>query len=108
MQARTLRNSAGASSQGWLLGAQDSGFDGVDVKESRREEQAGFSTMDESEKTGVPGTSRSNRLLIVDGHCYAYRAFFAIRSLVSPQGQATNAIYGFIRMLAKVQSLVQP
>jgi DNA polymerase-1 len=46
--------------------------------------------------------------LIIDGHAYAYRAFFAIRSLSSPSGAATNAIYGFIRMLGKVQATVQP
>src|SRR5208282_5849674 len=48
------------------------------------------------------------RLLIIDGHAYAYRAFFAIRSLSSPTGQATNAIYRFIRMLAKVRDRVRP
>ena len=48
------------------------------------------------------------RLLIVDGHAYAYRAFFAIRSLSSPTGEATNAIYGFIRMLGKMLERVRP
>src|SRR5271163_411274 len=48
------------------------------------------------------------RLLIVDGHAFAYRAFFAIRSLSSPDGAATNAIYGFIRMLGKMQAKVGP
>ncbi len=41
-------------------------------------------------------------LLLVDGHAYAYRAFYAIRSLNSPTGQPTNAIYGFVKMLQKV------
>ena len=50
----------------------------------------------------------SGRLLIVDGHSYAYRAFYAIRSLNSPTGAATNAIYGFIRMLAKIRTRLQP
>lgn len=49
----------------------------------------------------------SARLLIVDGHAYAYRAFHAIRSLNAPDGSPTNAIYGFIKMLVKMQSLVQ-
>jgi len=40
-------------------------------------------------------------LLLVDGHAYAYRAFFAIRSLSSPSGAPTNAIYGFVKMLQK-------
>jgi DNA polymerase-1 len=48
------------------------------------------------------------RLLIVDGHAFAYRAFFAIRSLSSPEGAPTNAIYGFIRMLVKMQAKVAP
>lgn len=55
------------------------------------------------EKRVAPGI-----LLIVDGHAYAYRAFYAIRSLSSPTGQATNAIYGFIRMLAKMVDRVKP
>jgi DNA polymerase-1 len=41
-------------------------------------------------------------LLLVDGHAYAYRAFFAIRSLSSPSGAPTNAIYGFVKMVQKV------
>jgi DNA polymerase I len=48
------------------------------------------------------------RLLLVDGHSYAYRAFYAIRRLNSPTGQPTNAIYGFIRMLTKIQEIVRP
>jgi DNA polymerase-1 len=51
---------------------------------------------------------RLNCLLIVDGHAYAYRAFYAIRSLNSPTGQPTNAIYGFIKMLAKMRATVKP
>jgi len=48
------------------------------------------------------------RLLIIDGHSYAYRAFHAIRELHSPTGQPTNAIYGFIKMLAKLRATVAP
>lgn len=47
-------------------------------------------------------------LLIVDGHAYAYRAFHAIRSLNAPDGTPTNAIYGFIKMLAKLRAAVKP
>jgi DNA polymerase-1 len=49
-----------------------------------------------------------SRLLIVDGHAYAYRAFHAIRDLRSPSGQPTNAIYGFLKMLEKMRVTVQP
>ena len=50
----------------------------------------------------------NHRLLIVDGHAYAYRAFFAIRSLRSPTGQPTNAIYGFVKMLEKMRAALKP
>jgi DNA polymerase I len=49
-----------------------------------------------------------DRLLIIDGHAYAYRAFHAIRSLRSPSGQPTNAIYGFVKMLAKMRAAIKP
>lgn len=44
----------------------------------------------------------------MDGHAYAYRAFHAIRSLNAPDGSPTNAIYGFLKMLAKLRSAVRP
>jgi DNA polymerase-1 len=49
-----------------------------------------------------------DRLLVIDGHSYAYRAFHAIRGLRSPGGQPTNAIYGFVKMLAKMRSATEP
>ena len=49
-----------------------------------------------------------NRLLIVDGHAYAYRAFHAIRDLRSPSGQPTNAVYGFVKMLDKMRAALVP
>jgi DNA polymerase-1 len=49
-----------------------------------------------------------DRLLIVDGHAYAYRAFYAIRGLRSPSGGPTNAIYGFVKMLAKMRAAIGP
>jgi len=48
------------------------------------------------------------KLLIVDGHAYAYRAFHAIRVLRSPSGRPTNAIYGFVKMVAKMRQVVGP
>jgi DNA polymerase-1 len=48
------------------------------------------------------------KLLIVDGHAYAYRAFHAIRHLNSPTGAPTNAIYGFIKMLGKMLAQLSP
>ena len=47
-------------------------------------------------------------LLIIDGHAYAYRAFYAIRELRSPAGRPTNAIFGFIKMLEKLRAVLGP
>ncbi len=44
-----------------------------------------------------------DRLLLLDGHSLAYRAFFALpTSLVTSTGQITNAVYGFTSMLIKL------
>lgn len=47
-------------------------------------------------------------LLIVDGHSYAYRAFFAIPNLSNSRGEPTNAIFGFLKMLRKLADTFQP
>ncbi len=52
--------------------------------------------------------AQSERLLIVDGHAYAYRAFHAIRRLEGPGGQPTNAIFGFIKMVEKMRTTLVP
>jgi len=45
----------------------------------------------------------NDRLLLLDGHSLAYRAFFALpTSLVTSTGQITNAVYGFTSMLIKL------
>jgi DNA polymerase-1 len=45
--------------------------------------------------------SSGKRLLLIDGHSMAYRAFFALpaENFTTAQGQHTNAIYGFATML---------
>ena len=52
--------------------------------------------------------AQAPRLLMVDGHAYAYRSFHAIRELSSPSGAPTNAIYGFLKALGKMQSQLSP
>lgn len=47
-------------------------------------------------------------LLIVDGHHFAYRSFYAIRSMAAPDGFPTNAIYGFIKMINRMRNRVKP
>ena len=44
----------------------------------------------------------------MDGHAYAYRAFYAIRNMKSPEGRATNAIFGFVKMLARMRATLNP
>ena len=44
----------------------------------------------------------------MDGHAYAYRAFYAIRNMKSPEGRATNAIFGFVKMLARMRAMLNP
>jgi DNA polymerase-1 len=50
------------------------------------------------------------RLLLIDGHSMAYRAFYAlpVENFRSSKGQATNAIYGFGSMLINLISQEQP
>lgn len=47
-------------------------------------------------------TTPAPRLLLLDGHSLAYRAFFAlpVENFTTTVGQPTNAIYGFTSMLA--------
>ena len=48
------------------------------------------------------------RLLLVDGHYYLYRSFFAIRGLRNSRGEPTNAIFGFIKALRKMLADIRP
>ncbi len=52
----------------------------------------------------------SKRLLLIDGHSMAYRAFYALPSenFTTAQGQHTNAIYGFATMLLSLLSSEKP
>src|SRR3954447_18060006 len=51
----------------------------------------------------APGTGRP-RILLLDGHSLAYRAFYAlpVENFSTSTGQPTNAVYGFTSMLIKV------
>lgn len=42
------------------------------------------------------------KLLLVDGHYYVYRSFFAIQNLSNSRGEPTNAIYGFVKTVRKM------
>ncbi|WP_188940790.1 DNA polymerase I [Nakamurella endophytica] len=49
----------------------------------------------------APAGERPPRLLLLDGHSLAYRAFFAlpVEKFATTTGQPTNAVYGFTSML---------
>ncbi|MEI5099974.1 DNA polymerase I [Streptomyces sp. PmtG] len=55
-----------------------------------------------SKKTEKTTAGDRPRLLLMDGHSLAYRAFFALpaENFTTATGQPTNAIYGFASMLA--------
>ncbi|MBX7255094.1 MAG: DNA polymerase I [Candidatus Hydrogenedentes bacterium] len=44
----------------------------------------------------------ADRLFLIDGSAFAYRAYFAIRNLTNSKGVPTNAVYGFARVLIKI------
>ncbi|SEL72227.1 DNA polymerase I [Streptacidiphilus jiangxiensis] len=58
---------------------------------------------------GTTGGSKG-RLLLMDGHSMAYRAFYALpeENFSTATGQPTNAVYGFTSMLANILRDEQP
>lgn len=54
--------------------------------------------------------SASGKLLVVDGHSLAFRAFYAlpVESFTTSTGQPTNAVWGFATMLADVIAKEKP
>lgn len=57
--------------------------------------------MSPATKTDAPDTPR---LLVLDGHSMAFRAFYALpaENFATDTGQHTNAVYGFVSMLIKM------
>lgn len=55
-------------------------------------------------------THVTTKLLVIDGHSMAYRAFFALPadSFTVAGGQHTNAVYGFMSMMAKTLETERP
>jgi DNA polymerase-1 len=48
------------------------------------------------------------KLLLVDGHYYVYRSYFAILNLSNSRGEPTNAIFGFTKTLRLMMKHLQP
>ena len=44
----------------------------------------------------------ADTIFLIDGSSQMYRAYHAIRDLHGPDGQPTNAVYGFVTMLRKL------
>ncbi|WP_017615896.1 DNA polymerase I [Nocardiopsis salina] len=72
-------------------------------------------TPDQTNRAGTAPTAsdsggRRPRLLLLDGHSMAFRAFFAlpVENFGTSTGQSTNAIYGFASMLVKLLREEEP
>ena len=50
----------------------------------------------------------ADTIFLIDGSSQMYRAYHAIRELHGPDGQPTNAVYGFVTMLRKLIADHQP
>ena len=48
------------------------------------------------------------KLLILDGNSVINRAFYGVRPLTTRDGLFTNAIYGFLNILEKIEKEEQP
>ena len=44
----------------------------------------------------------AEQLFLIDGTAFAYRSFYAIRGLTNSKGMATNAVFGFARVMLKM------
>ena len=58
----------------------------------------------QTEQTEPLTEGARHRLLLLDGHSLAYRAFYAlpVENFSTTTGQPTNAVYGFTSMLINV------
>ena len=58
----------------------------------------------------MTATDRTPRLLLIDGHSIAYRAFYAlpVENFSTRAGQPTNAVFGFTSMLINLLRDEQP
>lgn len=48
------------------------------------------------------------KLLLIDGHYYVYRSFFAIPNLSNSRGEPTNALLGFAKTVRRMLKDLQP
>ncbi|MBA2311212.1 MAG: hypothetical protein H0V97_00210, partial [Actinobacteria bacterium] len=56
-----------------------------------------------------PRISKKSKILLLDGHSLAFRAFYALpEDLQTSDGTHTNAVYGFTSMLIKILQEQRP
>ncbi|MCD4782129.1 MAG: DNA polymerase I [Candidatus Omnitrophica bacterium] len=48
------------------------------------------------------------KLFLIDAHALCYRSFYAIKNLYTSNGQATNAVYGFVNAIRKILNEYKP
>ena len=48
------------------------------------------------------------KIMVIDGNSILNRAFYGIRQLTNHEGLPTNAVYGFLATLFKLQDEEQP
>lgn len=48
------------------------------------------------------------KTILIDGNSLIYRTFYAIREMFNTKGMPTNAIYGFVNILVKIQDEFKP
>ena len=52
--------------------------------------------------------AKNEKIIIIDGSGYIFRAYYAIQRLSTSQGFPTNAIFGFVNMLMRVLEVEKP
>src|SRR3954469_10770128 len=98
------------SSSGLMLsvGAQAGGAGVTEGTVTSRWPHIGSDPMSALVSTSAPAAPTTPgarpRLLLLDGHSLAYRAFFAlpVENFSTTTGQPTNAVYGFTSMLINI------
>jgi DNA polymerase-1 len=55
-----------------------------------------------------PEDPQGEKLFLVDGNSFCYRAFYAIPNLANSKGEPTNAIYGFVTMMRRLMEEQRP
>ncbi|WEV68114.1 DNA polymerase I [Bifidobacterium sp. ESL0769] len=93
-----------------LKKANDTAKAGNSDKMSNPDKAEGTSKANGSIESSENTAKSKGKLLVVDGHSLAFRAFFAlpVESFSTSTGQPTNAVWGFSTMLAQVLDNEKP